>query len=139
MSAVTVALLDRSDLPDLGVYRLDGDAAEQHIFQLGAGKHPALRGQHHRPGNIPLRLGRLIGRDQDLEVIARALAQSPVVTLVGPGGIGKTRLALAAAQLSDLGRSGGPGSSTSPASPHRATCPGSWPTPWESRNARGAP
>ncbi|HEY5879066.1 MAG TPA: hypothetical protein VIU11_09150, partial [Nakamurella sp.] len=31
---------------------------------------------------------------------------SPVVTLVGPGGIGKTRLALAAAQLSDVGRSG---------------------------------
>ena len=97
LSAVTVALLDRSDLPDLGVYRLDGDAAEQHIFQLGAGKHPALRGRHHRPGNIPRRLGRLIGREQDLDVIAGALAQSPVVTLVGPGGIGKTRLALAAA------------------------------------------
>ena len=107
LSAVTVALLDRSDLPDLGVYRLDGDTAEQHIFQLGPGKHPALRGQHDRPGNIPRRLGRLIGRDQDLDVIVRALAQSPVVTLVGPGGIGKTRLALAAAQqLADLGRSG---------------------------------
>ena len=77
------------------------------------GQHPALRGQHHRPGNLPRRLGRLIGRDQDLDVIASALAQSPVVTLVGPGGIGKTRLALAAAQqLADLGRSGGPGSST---------------------------
>ena len=97
LSAVTVALLDRSDLRDLGVYRLDGDTAEQHIFQLGPGKHPALRGQHHRPGNIPRRLGRLIGRDQDLDVIASALAQSPVVTLVGPGGIGKTRLALTAA------------------------------------------
>ena len=80
--------------------------AEQHIFQLGPGKHPALRGQHHRPGNIPRRLGRLIGREQDLEVIVSALAQSPVVTLIGPGGIGKTRLALTAAQqLADLGRS----------------------------------
>src|SRR5664280_2220038 len=64
------------------------------------------RSQQHRPGNIPPRLGRLIGRDQDLDVIARALTQSPVVTLVGPGGIGKTRLALATAQLSDLGRTG---------------------------------
>ena len=107
LSAVTVALLDRSDLPDLGDHRLDGEAADQHIFQLGAGEHPALRSQHHRPGNIPLRLGRLIGRDQDLEDIARAMAQFPVVTLVGPGGIGKTRLALAAAQLSDPVRTGG--------------------------------
>ena len=72
-----------------------------------AGQHPALRGQHHRPGNIPLRLGRLIGRDQDLDVIARALAQSPVVTLVGPGGIGKTRLALAARSCpTSVGRRG---------------------------------
>jgi len=106
LSAVTSALLDRSDLPDLGVYRLDDDPAERRIFQLGAGKHPALRGQQHRPGNIPPRLGRLIGRDQDLDVIDRALTQSPVVTLVGPGGIGKTRLALATAQVSDLGRTG---------------------------------
>jgi predicted ATPase/DNA-binding SARP family transcriptional activator len=107
LSAVTVALLDRSDLPDLGVYRLDGDAAEQQIFQLGPGRHPALRGRQHRPGNLPRRLGRLIGREQDLDVIAGALAQAPVVTLVGPGGMGKTRLALTAAQqLADLGRSG---------------------------------
>ena len=51
--------------------------------------------------------GCLIGREQDLDVIVSALAQSPVVTLIGPGGIGKTRLALTAAQqLADLGRSG---------------------------------
>jgi len=43
LSAVTVALLDRSDLPDLGAYRLDGDAAEQHIYQLGHDTHPAKR------------------------------------------------------------------------------------------------
>jgi predicted ATPase len=39
-------------------------------------------------------------------VIAGALARSPVVTLVGPGGIGMTRLALAAAQPSVVGRGG---------------------------------
>ena len=51
--------------------------------------------------------GCLIGREQDLDVIVSALAQSPVVTLIGPGGIGKTQLALTAAQqLADLGRSG---------------------------------
>ena len=41
--------------------------------------------EHDRRGNIPPRLGRLIGRDQDLDVIAGALAQSPVVTLGGAG------------------------------------------------------
>jgi predicted ATPase/DNA-binding SARP family transcriptional activator len=53
------------------------------------------------PGNLPRRLGRLIGRERDLEVIAGALAAVPVVTLTGPGGIGKTRLALAAARQAE--------------------------------------
>lgn len=57
--------------------------------------------QPERPGNLPARLGRLIGRDTDLDTVARALARSPVVTLVGPGGIGKTRLAVAAAHRQD--------------------------------------
>jgi len=56
-------------------------------------------GVEGRGGNLPLRLGRLFGREKDLGVIADALAAYPVVTLVGPGGIGKTRLALAAARL----------------------------------------
>jgi predicted ATPase/class 3 adenylate cyclase len=107
LSEVTSALLDRSDLPDLGTYRLDGDAAGHRIFQLGDGEHPPLRTEDNRRGNLPLRLGRLIGRDEDLDVIADALARSPVVTLVGPGGIGKTRLALAAAQMYDVDRSCG--------------------------------
>jgi predicted ATPase/DNA-binding SARP family transcriptional activator len=50
-------------------------------------------------GNLPHRTGRLIGRDEDLRVIDDALAASPVATLVGPGGMGKTRLALAAARV----------------------------------------
>ncbi|HVM14171.1 MAG TPA: BTAD domain-containing putative transcriptional regulator, partial [Egibacteraceae bacterium] len=47
-------------------------------------------------GDLPAPLGRLIGRDAELAVVADALTRSRVVTLVGPGGIGKTRLALAA-------------------------------------------
>jgi predicted ATPase/DNA-binding SARP family transcriptional activator len=49
-------------------------------------------------GNLPLRPGRLIGRARELLAVRAALAAYPVVTLVGPGGIGKTRLALAAAR-----------------------------------------
>ncbi|GAA4190969.1 BTAD domain-containing putative transcriptional regulator [Streptosporangium oxazolinicum] len=56
-----------------------------------------LREEEPREGNLPSRLSPLIGRDDALAAVAGALAGSPVVTLVGPGGIGKTRLALAAA------------------------------------------
>ena len=100
LSGVTSALLDRNDLTELGTYRVDGEVADQQILQLGDGEHPLLRTEGKSRGNLPLRLGRLLGRDEELDVIADALARSPVVTLVGPGGIGKTRLALAAAQLS---------------------------------------
>lgn len=49
-------------------------------------------------GNLPRRPPRLFGRDDALRSVTAALADGPVVTLVGPGGIGKTSLALAAAQ-----------------------------------------
>jgi predicted ATPase/DNA-binding SARP family transcriptional activator len=113
VSAVTAALLDagdggdRHDLRDLGTYRLDGVVAEQRILQLGDGEHPPLQTAAGRQGNLPRRMGRLIGREEDLATVADALAASPVVTLVGPGGIGKTRLALAAAQRAAAEEAGG--------------------------------
>ncbi|MDJ0768163.1 MAG: BTAD domain-containing putative transcriptional regulator [Ilumatobacter sp.] len=51
----------------------------------------------HRPGNAPRNPGRLIGRDDIVSAIDEALEVYPGVTLVGPGGIGKTSLALAVA------------------------------------------
>ncbi|HEV7762453.1 MAG TPA: BTAD domain-containing putative transcriptional regulator, partial [Acidimicrobiales bacterium] len=107
VSGVTAVLLDRDDLRDLGSHRLDGVVAEQRILQLGEGEHPPLRTEDGRQGNLPRRLGRLIGRDADLGVVADALARSPIVTLVGPGGIGKTRLALTAARRFEVDRTGG--------------------------------
>ncbi len=50
-----------------------------------------------RSGNLPRRLMPLIGRQHELALVSAALQSSPMVTLVGPGGIGKTALALAAA------------------------------------------
>lgn len=106
MSGVTSALLDGKSLRDLGTFRLEGVVAEQRILQLGGGEHPPLRTDDSRRGNLPRRLGRLIGRDADLELIRHALADVPIVTLVGPGGIGKTRLALEAAERADVDVSG---------------------------------
>ncbi len=49
------------------------------------------------PGNLPAPMTELLGRDPDLARLAALLPQARVVTLTGPGGVGKTRLALAAA------------------------------------------
>ncbi|WP_018636173.1 AfsR/SARP family transcriptional regulator [Parafrankia elaeagni] len=102
-SAATALLLDRDDLRDLGTHRLDGVVSEQRLYQVGHGEHPPPRTEDGRRGNLPRRLGRLLGRDALLDTVEKALTATPVVTLVGPGGIGKTRLAVAAAaRRSDL-------------------------------------
>ena len=48
-------------------------------------------------GRLPVRLTPLVGRDAELGEVTRALVGSRILTLTGPGGTGKTRLALAAA------------------------------------------
>ena len=49
-------------------------------------------------GQLPVRLTPLVGRESELDDIVQALHQNRLVTLTGPGGTGKTRLALAAAR-----------------------------------------
>ncbi len=46
------------------------------------------------PGNLPLPLNRLIGREQELLEIKDLLPTAQLLTLTGAGGCGKTRLAL---------------------------------------------
>ena len=43
---------------------------------------------------LPGRPGAIVGREDDLAIVRRCLVDRPLVTLVGPGGVGKTRLAL---------------------------------------------
>src|SRR4030095_15003454 len=57
---------------------------------------PATLAREH--GNLPTRATRLIGRTEVVEATIRQLRQQRLMTIVGPGGIGKTPVALAAAE-----------------------------------------
>src|ERR1700686_1276433 len=56
----------------------------------------------HRLGNLPAEATSFVGRRRELGEIRKKLATGRLVSLVGPGGVGKTRLGLQIA--SDLGR-----------------------------------
>src|SRR5207245_8647436 len=56
----------------------------------------------HRLGNLPAETTSFVGRRRELAEIRKKLSTSRLVSLVGPGGVGKTRLALRAA--ADLAR-----------------------------------
>ncbi len=55
-----------------------------------------------RPGNLPAEAASFVGRRRELAEIRKKLAEARLISLVGPGGVGKTRLAVRAA--TDLGR-----------------------------------
>ncbi len=85
-------------LLDLGEHRLKDLAEPEHLFQVVAEglplDFPSLRTLDDRPTNLPRRLSTFVGRERELAEGRELLASSPLVTLTGPGGVGKTRLAL---------------------------------------------
>ncbi len=58
-------------------------------------------------GQLPVRLTPLVGRESELDDIVQALHRNRLITLTGPGGTGKTRLALAAARTAEASFPGG--------------------------------
>jgi predicted ATPase len=85
----------------LGEFRLRDLAEPELIYQLTHADLPAdfppIRTLAERTGNLPLAVSSFIGRERELEQTAAALGGARVVTLTGPGGVGKTRLGLRAA------------------------------------------
>ena len=98
-------------LDDLGEHRLKDLAQPEHVYQLvaaGIGDTFApLRTLDVLPNNLPLQLTSFVGREREVAEITGMLATSRLVTLVGPGGIGKSRISTkVAAQLLDGFRDG---------------------------------
>jgi predicted ATPase/DNA-binding CsgD family transcriptional regulator len=62
-----------------------------------------MAGRAHRTGNLPAETTSFVGRRQEIAQLRRTLASARLVSLVGPGGVGKTRLALRVG--ADLGSS----------------------------------
>ncbi len=111
----TVQQLARGDLPqgtellDLGDHRLRDLLEPERVYQLLhpdlPGDFPPLQTLAGRPNNLPHQPTPLLGRERELGEVADLLRREDVhlVTLTGPGGVGKTRLALqAAADLLEL-------------------------------------
>jgi predicted ATPase/class 3 adenylate cyclase len=88
-------------LRDLGSHRLKDLMRPEQVFQLDhpelPSEFPLLRSLNEFPHNLPQRLDNFVGRERELERIKRLLGTSRLVTLKGPGGAGKTRLAQQAA------------------------------------------
>jgi predicted ATPase/class 3 adenylate cyclase len=94
LSATTRRLLQGdSDLRDLGEHRLKDLVEPERLFQLGAGEFPPLRTLDAT--NLPSVSMPLVGRERELEELVALLSNGTrLLTVTGPGGTGKTRLAL---------------------------------------------
>ena len=97
LSQATRDLLDeRYSLVELGEHRLKDISEPVAIFQLGDGQFPPLKTISNT--NLPRPASSFVGREHELsQLLARIEDGARLLTLTGPGGSGKTRLALQAA------------------------------------------
>ncbi len=113
LSVATVELV-RDALPagtsvqDLGEHALQDLLRPEHIFQLTAPDlptaFPPLKSLSRHRQNLPVQPTPFVGREQEVTTVCELLRRPEVrlLTLMGPGGMGKTRLSLqVAAELSD--------------------------------------
>ena len=102
VSSSSAALAESTELRDLGEHRFKDLAAPERVFQLGAGDFTPIRSLYRT--NLPVPATAFLGRELELTAAVGLLGRPDVrlLTLSGPGGTGKTRLALqAAAESSD--------------------------------------
>lgn len=99
---------DETELRDMGERRLKDISSPKHLYQVVVPDLPSefpplttLQTEHH---NLPAQLTSFVGRERELIEAAELLASVRLLTFIGPGGTGKTRLSLqvAAAQISEF-------------------------------------
>ena len=101
-------LPEGASLRDLGVHRLKDLSRPERVFQLChpdlAREFPPLRSLDAHRHNLPVQRTSLVGRAAEMAEVRGLIGRSTLVTLVGSGGVGKSRLAfhVAAAVLDDF-------------------------------------
>jgi predicted ATPase len=98
IDAATAELLSGVNLADLGARRLRDISKLINVFQVVADglptDFPALRTLDSTPGNLRPPTTSFLGREAEIADLQTALKAHRLVTLTGPGGVGKTRLAV---------------------------------------------
>jgi predicted ATPase/class 3 adenylate cyclase len=88
----------RVNLRDLGPHRLRDLANPEQVYQVLADdlrdQFPALRSVDSLPNNLPLHLSSFVARDAELAALRKLVEETRITTVVGTGGIGKTRATL---------------------------------------------
>jgi predicted ATPase/class 3 adenylate cyclase len=96
VSASTAQLVE-TEFKDLGEHRFKDLGAPERVYQLGDGDFPALKSLYRT--NLPVPATPFLGREHELTEVVGLLEGARLLTLTGPGGTGKTRLALQAAAM----------------------------------------
>jgi predicted ATPase/class 3 adenylate cyclase len=95
---VQQTLPERTTLRDLGEHRLKDIANPEHLYDLVIEGLPAdfppPATLEARPNNLPAQLTSFVGREVEIREVGRLLSRARLLTLTGPGGTGKSRLAL---------------------------------------------
>jgi predicted ATPase/predicted negative regulator of RcsB-dependent stress response len=95
LSQATRELAEGLAIIDLGEHRLKDIPGAVSIFQLGSEHFPPLKTMSNT--NLPRPASSFIGRERELAELLATIRSARLVTVTGPGGSGKTRLAIEAA------------------------------------------
>ena len=89
------------NLRDMGKHNFKDVPQSVRVFQVIVpdlqSEFPALRTQDAHPNNLPAQFTSFVGREKELADVKRLLHDAHLLTLIGPGGTGKTRLSIQAA------------------------------------------